>query len=73
MLESFKSKYNLAQMSVTELTTPVTIHFYEKWLNKNYQGEMQYLQTHLDYKKKLPLFLFISYSVFLFNVDVPAL
>lgn len=51
MLENYKLKYQLAQVAVTELSTPVTIEFYEKWLSNNYHGEMQYLKNHLDYKK----------------------
>jgi len=51
LLNSFKTKYNLDQISVTTLSTPVTIDFYEKWLLKNYHGEMAYLKNHFEIKK----------------------
>ncbi len=35
----------------TALTTPVSIHLYEAWLANGYQGEMQYLERHLEQKR----------------------
>ncbi len=51
ILNEFKNKYNLDQISAADLSTPVTIDFYEKWLKKKYHGQMQYLENHFEFKK----------------------
>jgi len=39
------------QVSVTALTTPLTIDFYENWIAQNHHGAMSYLKEHLPMKK----------------------
>ncbi len=51
LFNDFKVKYQLDQISAAKLETPLTIDFYQKWLAKNFHGEMQYLQTHFEMKK----------------------
>jgi epoxyqueuosine reductase len=50
-LDALKTKYQFTQVSATDLSVPVTIGFYEKWLKNNYHGQMQYLENHLELKK----------------------
>ncbi len=52
ILNELKEKLELQQIEVGPLTTPLTIAFYEKWLQKNYHAQMGYLQTHLASKKR---------------------
>lgn len=50
-LSTLKQELKLTQIEIGTLNTPLTIDFYEKWLDKNYYGSMSYLKTHLAYKK----------------------
>lgn len=43
--------FDFNQVEVGTLHTPLTISFYEKWLQEKNFGSMQYLQQHLDFKK----------------------
>lgn len=51
LLESLQKKYALDQVSAANLTRPLTIDFYNKWLSQNYHGEMTYLQNHAPTKE----------------------
>lgn len=48
---ALKSQFQLNQISLVPLKTPLTIEFYRKWLNQNYYGDMAYLETHYKTKK----------------------
>lgn len=52
ILNELKVKLQLQQIQMGPLEAPITINFYEKWLQKNYHAEMGYLQTHLAVKKR---------------------
>lgn len=52
ILNELKSKLELQQVQIGPLATPITISFYEKWLNLNYEAQMGYLKNHLDIKRK---------------------
>ena len=41
----------IEHFGVTLLTTPISISFYADWLERGYQGEMNYLKTHLELKR----------------------
>ncbi len=51
-LASILEEEGFAHYGFAELKTPVSIAFYEEWLNKGYQGEMQYLERHLLEKRE---------------------
>jgi epoxyqueuosine reductase len=55
-LKHFKNTFELNQIEIQKIKSPISISFYEKWLANNYQGNMQYLATHLPIKKN-PLLL----------------
>ncbi len=40
----------LDQVTFIPLSQPITIAFYNKWLNQNYYGSMNYLKEHAEYK-----------------------
>jgi epoxyqueuosine reductase len=40
----------LDQVSFIPLSQPITISFYNKWLDQNYYGSMSYLKAHADFK-----------------------
>jgi epoxyqueuosine reductase len=40
----------LDQVTLIPLGQPITISFYNKWLNQNYYGSMNYLKDHVEYK-----------------------
>jgi epoxyqueuosine reductase len=50
-LDQWKTDFHFEQVDISELKTPITIEFYEKWLAKNEHGSMQYLETHLPTKR----------------------
>jgi epoxyqueuosine reductase len=50
-LNQFKNTFELNQIEVQKIKSPISISFYEKWLANNYHGDMQYLSTHLPIKK----------------------
>ncbi len=50
-LTDYKNKSSFSQLQIGPLQTSVTIDFYEKWIGLNYQGEMNYLKTHMEFKK----------------------
>lgn len=51
LLEKLKDDYGLNDLQMGPLKTPLTIEFYENWLNKKQHGSMHYLDTHLESKK----------------------
>jgi epoxyqueuosine reductase len=51
LLEHLQKKYELDQVSAANLTRPLTIDFYHKWLSQNYHGEMTYLKNHAPTKE----------------------
>lgn len=50
-LESLRGRFDLNQLVIDRLKAPLTIEFYEKWLAGRHHGKMQYLETHLEFKK----------------------
>lgn len=44
-------EFNLDQIEVGPIRSPVTIRFYEDWLQENHFGTMTYLKDHYDLKK----------------------
>lgn len=44
-------EFNLDQIEVGPIKSPVTIRFYENWLQENHYGTMTYLKDHYDIKK----------------------
>lgn len=44
------NQLGLDQVSFLPLSQPITISFYNKWLDQNYYGTMNYLKEHADYK-----------------------
>ncbi|MBY0555010.1 tRNA epoxyqueuosine(34) reductase QueG [bacterium] len=55
-LKLLKDSFELNQIEAHKIKSPLSIDFYEKWLANNYQGTMEYLNTHLPIKKN-PLLL----------------
>lgn len=43
-------KLNLDQVSFVPLSQPISLSFYQKWLNQNYYGSMNYLKEHFELK-----------------------
>ncbi len=50
-LDQLKTEFHFDQVDISELRTPLTIEFYEKWLAQNQHGTMTYLETHLPTKR----------------------
>lgn len=50
-LNDLKNQLGVNQIQIGPLTTPVTIHFYEKWLSQNFHAQMGYLAEHAHIKK----------------------
>lgn len=50
-LDQWKTDFHFDQVEISELKTPITIAFYEKWLARNEHGSMQYLDAHLPIKR----------------------
>lgn len=44
-------EFDLDQIEVGPIQSPVTIQFYESWLQENHYGTMTYLKDHYDVKK----------------------
>jgi epoxyqueuosine reductase len=44
------NQLGLDQVSFIPLSQPITISFYNKWLNQNYYGSMNYLKDHAEMK-----------------------
>lgn len=44
------NQLGLDQVSFIPLSQPITISFYNKWLDQNYYGTMNYLKEHADFK-----------------------
>lgn len=55
-LGQLKISQSLTQVEIGPIKKPLSIEFYEKWLARNYHGDMAYLQSHLKFKKD-PLLL----------------
>lgn len=51
ILNTCLQEYELNQIEIGPLSIPLTIDFYEKWLQKNYYGDMVYLKEHFEFKK----------------------
>lgn len=50
-LDQLQQEFDLSQIGISDLKSPVTIDFYEKWLAENSYGNMNYLQNHFETKK----------------------
>lgn len=50
-LQSLQDDCGLQQLQIERLNKPLTIEFYERWLQNQYHGEMTYLQNHLAFKQ----------------------
>lgn len=54
-IEDFLNKkaieFNFLNFGITPLARPLTIEFYQEWINQNLYGEMSYLKDHLPYKE----------------------
>lgn len=50
-LDQLKVEFKLNDLKIGPLNTPLTIDFYEKWLNQNFHGSMTYLKDHLELKR----------------------
>lgn len=51
ILNTCLQEFELNQIEIGPLSIPLTIDFYEKWLHKNYYGDMVYLKEHFEIKK----------------------
>jgi epoxyqueuosine reductase len=49
--------HNIEHWGMTPLQTPISLHFYKNWIEKNYHGEMAYLKEHLPQKENPQLLL----------------
>lgn len=52
LIETILAAEGFSHFGFAELSTPVSIAFYEQWLKAGYQGEMSYLEKHLDSKRE---------------------
>jgi len=43
-------QHGVEHFGMTPLKAPISLNFYKTWLDRNYHGEMQYLQDHLEVK-----------------------
>lgn len=50
-LDQLKVEFKLNDLKIGPLNTPLTIDFYEKWLNQDFHGSMTYLKDHLELKR----------------------
>lgn len=60
---------NFTQVSVLNLTRPISLSFYENWLDEGLNADMKYLNDHLDQKKDLAHFLPQAKSVIVVTLD----
>ncbi len=49
--------YGFSHWGHTALTTPLSLDIYKNWLDKNYHGDMKYLQDHIPQKEHPQLLL----------------
>lgn len=54
-LDRLRVDLELNQLQIGPLKSPLTIDFYQNWLNLQYHGEMSYMQNHLEFKKDATL------------------
>lgn len=50
-LEKYCTLTGAIRSGVTQLSTPVTISHYEKWIDEQHHADMEYLKNHMDHKK----------------------
>ena len=50
-LDQLKTEFKLNDLKIGPLNTPLTIDFYEKWLNQDFHASMGYLKDHLELKR----------------------
>lgn len=50
-LEEKTNEHGLGHFGMSELSMPMTMDFYESWLNKNFHADMSYLSQHAEIKK----------------------
>jgi epoxyqueuosine reductase len=63
------SPFNFTQVGLKNLTSPISLSFYESWLNEGLNADMKYLKDHLDLKKNLNQFLPQAKSVIVVALD----
>jgi epoxyqueuosine reductase len=51
VLPELQSRFGFEQIEMSDLRSPLTVDFYEKWLKRNQHGTMTYLESHLPIKK----------------------
>ncbi len=51
-IEALAVAEGFEQVGIAELSTPLTIGIYEQWLKRGFQGEMSYLERHLEEKRE---------------------
>lgn len=51
-IEATIKSFNFSQYGWTELARPLTLDFYQQWLENSYHGDMKYLEEHFDQKAK---------------------
>ncbi len=57
------------RFGVAKLTRPLSIDFYDQWLELGYQGEMSYLERHRDLKASPDTWLPFARSALVFALD----
>lgn len=51
-IESLFKGLGFEQVGLTPLTIPITMSYYESWLDEEMHGEMQYLRAHVEAKRE---------------------
>ncbi len=52
-IQSLLTEFSFDQVSALPLTTPVSMSFYQSWLDEGLNAQMSYLRDHLETKKDL--------------------
>ncbi len=60
---------NFAQVNMINLTKPISLSFYENWLDEGLNADMNYLKEHLNQKKDLVHFLPRAKSIIMVTLD----
>jgi epoxyqueuosine reductase len=50
LVKQILEQHGIEHFGFSELTTPLSLNFYKSWLEKDYHGDMKYLNDHLDQK-----------------------
>lgn len=61
--------FPFSQIGFVTLTHPLSLHFYEDWLDQGLNADMKYLKDHLDQKRDLNQFLAHAKSSIVITLD----